>query len=476
MSPLNRIGLANAVGDKTKIFHGGISSRNSFGRVTDLAVIWLKENHRIESKQAGELRVMIQAMLEFGFPDQNSNVGHLELAIENNLLLIALRFENFMIELEDHAEKALVQFWLNSEDSMLLKKILHHHDSVEMRFASRLNLIELRIVRPLNEDAVRHQAQSFVVMTDEEKGIESRHSEYEEMGDVDYQRWLSDVYHNQKKKEKSGELFRGEASLQREHEVSRTVFERDQKEIENQLHQWVEEQFRVLQPDDPIQISETQKQRVRLYEELLMRKEQALQRSILVNESIQENQFKQRIPGSGNEENQVSLRNLSGQSTNSDQPMVRAFRDKAMQMFDMAKKLQVENSELKRQLSQMKSEDRITEIDVDESPNTGVNLQMEDLLKKVERLNRALETEKQKVKMLSDRVTVAEKEAQSSSPLIEDLEAKVETTLKNSQQYKKETELVKQKLVQAEAEKNKIKNELLKAQAQIQTLNKRLAG
>ena len=283
MNSSKRIGLANTIGHKVKIFHGGISSRNSFGRVTDLAVIWLKENHQMDSKQAGELRVMIQAMLEFGFPEKNSNVGHIELAVENNLLMIALRFENFMIDLEDHAEKALVQFWLNSEDSVLLKKILHHHDLVEMRFASRLNLVELRIVRPMSEDAVNYHAQSFVVMTDEEKAIESGHSAYEEMGDVDYQRWLSDVYHNQKKKEKAGELFRGGESIQREQEVSRTVRERDQLEVENQLHQWVEDHFKDLNPADPIQISEAQKQRIRLYEDLLIKKENALQKSFAEN-------------------------------------------------------------------------------------------------------------------------------------------------------------------------------------------------
>jgi septal ring factor EnvC (AmiA/AmiB activator) len=71
---------------------------------------------------------------------------------------------------------------------------------------------------------------------------------------------------------------------------------------------------------------------------------------------------------------------------------------------------------------------------------------------------------------------IAEKEAQAAGPIIEDLESKVEHTLKTVQQHKKETEQVKQKLVQSDAEKNRIKNDLIKANAQIQTLMKRQAS
>jgi chromosome segregation ATPase len=167
---------------------------------------------------------------------------------------------------------------------------------------------------------------------------------------------------------------------------------------------------------------------------------------------------------------------VAGGSNSQDSNMAQVFREKAKQMYEMAKALQLEKTALQKELFALKRGQVAEMEEIEQGSASTVNMQMDDLLKKVDRLTRALESEKQKVKMLSDRVTVAEKEAQSASPLIEDLEAKVETTLKNSQQYKKETEAVKQKLVQAEAEKNKIKNELIKAQAQIQTLNKRLAG
>lgn len=97
-------------------------------------------------------------------------------------------------------------------------------------------------------------------------------------------------------------------------------------------------------------------------------------------------------------------------------------------------------------------------------------------MKKSERLQRAMDAEKVKVKQLSERVIVAEREASSAGPMVQDLERKVEQALKLVQQSKKETDAIKQKLVQAEAEKNKIQNELRSAQAQIQTLMKRQAA
>ena len=102
--------------------------------------------------------------------------------------------------------------------------------------------------------------------------------------------------------------------------------------------------------------------------------------------------------------------------------------------------------------------------------------QIEDLVKKIDVYQRALAEEKAKAISINERLNVAEKEAQAAGPIIEDLEARVEHTLKVAQQHKKETEQVKQKLVQSDAEKNKIKNELVKAQAQIQTLMKRQAS
>ena len=70
----------------------------------------------------------------------------------------------------------------------------------------------------------------------------------------------------------------------------------------------------------------------------------------------------------------------------------------------------------------------------------------------------------------------AERELTKAEPLIKDLELKVETVMKTSNQAKKEVEAVKQRLVQSEAEKNRIQNDLVKAKAEIATLMKRHAS
>jgi hypothetical protein len=186
----------------------------------------------------------------------------------------------------------------------------------------------------------------------------------------------------------------------------------------------------------------------------------------------------------------------------SSQQGMKQFREKALEMFAMLKKAKALNRELEARAiphdrefgseSVSKAQSSEMEHDFDEGSRfenreaksaedapvnqMSANMQIEELTKKLERTNRALETEKNKVKGLSERVMVAEKESQSAAPLVKDLEKKVENTLKMSQQHKKETEQVKQKLVASEAEKNAIKNELVKTQAQMTTLAKRHAA
>jgi hypothetical protein len=149
------------------------------------------------------------------------------------------------------------------------------------------------------------------------------------------------------------------------------------------------------------------------------------------------------------------------------------FRVKAIEMFEMLKRSKEECKALEKTNHELRKELSSTE----NTTTTGMSQKyLEELTKKMERTQRALEAEKLKVKTLSERAMVAEKEAQASGPLIDDLESKVEHTLKVVQQHKKETEQIKLKLVQSDAEKNKVKNELMKAQAQIQTLMKRQAA
>ncbi len=155
------------------------------------------------------------------------------------------------------------------------------------------------------------------------------------------------------------------------------------------------------------------------------------------------------------------------------------FRQKAMDMFEKLKAVKEENKALEKAIEDMmKNREKSGQAGPASSDGAVIAMKKEvdELTKKVERTNRALEAEKEKMKALSERVIIAEKEAKGSGALVSDLEAKVEHQLKMTAQSKKETEQVKQKLVQSDQEKNKIKNELVKAQAQIQTLMKRQAA
>jgi hypothetical protein len=168
------------------------------------------------------------------------------------------------------------------------------------------------------------------------------------------------------------------------------------------------------------------------------------------------------------------------------------FRTKAIEMFERVRALQEENKSLEKMIHQLRRANtevvehaartetgaetvKISDVPGEETETPALNL-TEDLEKKIERLQRALEAEKAKAKAFVERAMAAEKEAQSSGPIISDLEAKVEHVLKTSLQYKKDIDAMKLKLVQAEQEKNKLKNELLNAQSQIKTLQKRQAA
>ena len=467
MSKLLKLGLGNTVEENTLIFHGGITSRDSFGRITDLLAAWIKKEHTLNQKTSGDLRVLVQGLLEFAFREGGSSVGHLEIAQENQQLFISLRFENYIVGIEDDIEKKLAQYWLNSEESFLIKKNLYPQDRVEVRFMKKLNLLEWRIIRSLDLSSIKLDAVSFQVYSNEEDTFDSSHSNFIEMGDVQYEDWISEVYKNSLDKNKSGELFHNGESVQGEEEWARIVSNHDEKEIEKRIITFkanAEASSAVggvnTFVDDKTVLIEKTKQ----YENFLKNKEKQIQKLNVEKANLQ------------NKIDEMIKANQAG-----DTKQVQLFRDKAMQMFEMAKGLQEEKQKLEKTVFELKRSNEAAvngTISGGKTPNEtpGLLLQIEELTKKSDRLNRALEAEKQKIKVLSDRAVAAEKEAQSSTPLIADLENKIEVALKTGQQHKKETEAVKQKLVQSNAETNKIKNDLLKANAQIQTLMKRQAG
>ena len=465
MSTSLRIGLGNTVEQGTVVFHGGITSRDSFGRVTDLVVVWMRKEHELNQRLSGDLRVLIQGLLEFGFPKSKSTNGHLELAIEKQQVFVGLRFNNFIIEEGDDVEKKLAKYWLNSEESSLIKKLLYSQDRVEVRYLKKANLIEWRIIRAIGPEPVNPELTSFQVFSEIEESFQVEHDQYVEMGDIPYEEWVAEVYKNKHEKNKSGEFFQNGESVQNEDEWARVAFERDKKTIDDSVKIFAAQSsvnedgdIRVEGGSGSAGVSETAilNEKIKQYEKMLKQKEKQQQKTEMQVAALQE-----------------KINNVIKVAQSGDTKQVQLFRDKAMQMFELVKNLKSEKQQLEKIIFDFKRgifPGGGAKV-IDETP--GMAIQMEELVKKVERFSRALEAEKQKVKILSERAVSAEKEAQGASPLIGDLERKVETTLKMAQQHKKETELVKQKLVQSDAEKNKITNDLLKAQAQIQTMMKR---
>jgi len=493
MSNFRRIGLGNTLKRHTVVFHGGIVGRDSFGRITDQVSVWFKAHHQIQPKMTGDIRVLMQAMMEFGFSEKNSSNGHIEVAVENDVAYVALRFQNFIVEPGDVAEKTLAQYWLNSAETALIKRILYPQDVVEIRFSSEINLVELRIVRPFSVDSVSHDQQSFRVIADADKELKADHQEYFEMGDFNQSEWVAEIYKNPKTKPKTGEMYSSGKAVQAEEEWSRVVVDRQIQQIEDDLKRINTGKKELLNTEkvmfkghqgevDLTEINESSfewmNEKNKRFERLIREKEAIIQKQNSASPDREKDLALIAAAQNGGEQKATVV---SG-GAQGDAKNAMAFREKALQMFEMAKKLQTEKQELEKQIADLKkpstelSESASVESSDVTVVSSGVNQQADELFKKVDRLSRALEAEKSKVKTLVDRVTVAEKEAQSASPMIEDLEGKVEVALKNAQQYKKETENVKQKLVQSEAEKNKIKNELLKAEAQIQTLMKRHAS
>ena len=492
-----KLGIGNTVGPDTLVFHGAITSKDSFGRVTDLVYVWARKEHELNPKSSADLRLLIQSMLEFSFPNNKSSIGHLELAIENQQTLVSVRFENLVIEDDEtEIEKKLSQYWLNAEEAFVIKKLLQPHDRVEVRFLQKLNLIEWRIIRPMTPELANHDIPSFQVFTVTDGSLMTDHEQFVEMGDLPYENWIEEVYRNKHENNKSGDLFENDESVQDEEEWARVVVERDTKGIDESSKVVASKtgpegtNSKVIGSNNPIEddsvvtigastLNPTDKnQQTPIDYELAAMREKINQFEKLI---IQKEKQNQKV-GHEVAALQKKMKDMAKNAETGDSKQVQLFRDKAMQMFEMVKVVKQEKAVLEKTIFDLKKSTQTTEIAASKGPAANVNespgliLQMEDMAKKVERTNRALEAEKQKMKALSERVVIAEREAQSTGPMVEDLERKVETTLKMAQQHKKETEQVKQRLVQSDAEKNKIKNDLIKAQAQIVTLTKRQAA
>jgi hypothetical protein len=439
-----------------------------------------------------------------------------------------------------NAEKTFTQFWLNSVETRLIRKAILPEDRIEVRYQEKTELMEWRVVRALVPVESIEVEESFRVFVDPRDEVGQESGSYTDMGDLPYQSWLEDVYRNGKKESGTGSILVEGDETQAEHELAKITIRQELNQIEEQeeirlkadrsqatgsndvirikgdsspslgqektlvsggnqpndetVLQVVPGQGEVDQ--DPVfegtldevmkRLKKSENQEVALIQKLEMLKHEERKKTAELKE------FKKKMQHTFSllEKKEISLykkenevKNLkkdleAGKRSKAEQDGPNPFREKALQMFEKLKEVREANAALEKTIFQLRNRSPEAAAEPEAMINEAFTSgrASEDGDKKFERVNKLYEAEKMKTKTLLDRALAAEKEAQSSTPLINDLEAKIEHTLKTAAQYKKEIDNVKLKLVQSDAEKNKIKNELLKAQAEIKTLMKRQAS
>jgi hypothetical protein len=508
---LENIGLSNIAPEKTTILHSTAMGRRSYGRISDLFCAWLESEAQFETKQTASLRLLISGLLE-AFPKKENASTRIELATFDGQVFVAVRAECGIVVDLTQVERSFTQFWLNSEEPQLLKKVLHAADRIEVRYQQKTGLMEWRVCRPISGEIDPHESGSFLVFTDPREDFQQPEANYRDLGDTPYKKWLEDVYRSANEDSASGAILIEGDETQAQIDLSRVKVGGEIREIDEEVtrihpdpkpapesvarisgknmdssartgiyddllqkirsHESIEadlqDRIEALKHDDEKKTSQIERLKVQKLgmAELLNKKQREILRREVECKTLKFKLKQKRDPGANE--------SLDGGGANA-----HLFRDKAIEMFQKLKLVQTENDELSAQLRALRNE-RVGKTSTDPDPSFGesanIRMSTEEIEKKLERMQRSLEAEKAKVKGLLDRTLAAEKESQASAPIMSDLEAKVEHQLKTSIQYKKEIDNLKQKVVQAEAEKNKVKNELIKAQAQIQTLTKRLAG
>jgi hypothetical protein len=477
-----RLGISHTLPEDAVVVHTTIQGSNSLGRITDLLSAWCKHELKLSKDFLSGYRLLMQSLVEFSCYQSSEALGQIELATHNGFMIVATRFQCDVKLTTGNTSKELTQYWLNAEEVKLFKKMLNPHDYVEVRYHAALNLIEWRVLRKISEssDMVDHGA-SFKVLVDSSSEIVAPPVQFLDLGDLDFEGWLNNAYRNAKTGNRAGSITVAGGESQDEQEWARIVVEREKEAIEqtietfkadeltedevllafnsfvegNDNREWVV--TRNLLAEDEIEkvlsenagLKNTGKeinQRVRKLELLVEREQQIFQRKNAEMESLLRK--KEYLNQRHQKEVLELTQKLSKLSEAKDSAKVDHFRVKAIEMYEMLKRCKEDYKSLERVNYDLRKE--LTSAET--TTTTGMSQKyIDELTKKMERIQRALDAEKLKVKTLSDRATVAEKEAQASGPLIDDLESKVEHTLKVVQQHKKETEQVKQKLVQSEA-------------------------
>lgn len=521
MNQAHKIGLASIVPTGTVIVHSSILGRKGFGRVSDLLSAWLINEFALKSSAIASFRMLTSALLE-ALPRHEHVSTLIEMAVFDGQIVIAARGECVLDVDPSQVERSFTQFWLHANEPQIFKKVIHPADRIEVRYQEKTRVVEWRVFRKMEEAGEFDATGSFSVIEDGRDKIEQEEAQYVDLGDLPHKSWLEDVYRSANRASSSGDLILEGGGSQGEEEMIRMKVRNELGEIERAVQEGrssppgqslesgdgtvvvsggpMEESFQkviegikneeaveeeLIRALEVLKVesqhnamnAEQFKARNTRFEELLSRKEKQLLKKDADIEAI-------------TAKHQREVERLKHEQKSN------PFRAKAIEMFEKVRGLQEENKSLEKVIHQMRrsSSEALAQAQAqaaklaDELGHSGEQGEVqneetspvvsltEDLEKKIDRLRRALETEKTKTKAFLDRALAAEKEAQNSAPIISDLEAKVEHVLKTSLQYKKDIDAMKLKLVQAEQEKNKLKNELLNAQAQIKTLQKRQAA
>ncbi len=500
MKQLECIGISNAVSDADLVVHTTISGRSAFGRVADLLCEWSEREHGFQLDSVSGLRMLVQAMLEFSIRGEQQGIPLVEFAAPSSSVIVAIRFISWIECTREDAEKVFTQHWLNSPEAGIFKRILNPEDRIEVRYQPATRLVEWRVVRPLGGVNPEDMGVSFVVMVDSRDEVTSRHEPHRDLGDLPYEDWLQQTYGAANKKVAgSGEVTLEEGETLEEVELARFTVDREISDEESKIVKNVDaaeaEEFekvksRALGGDqNPSEEPSDSDRGSRSAEIEALIEEMKAQERTLKRDAWIVNSKATALESLLNRKERMILRLQSRQnSLTQEVAELRAaemefkqnnpFKEKAMQMFEALSRAKRENQILEKTIADLKRKENHPAVEdaIADSERVAAQRNLDELNKKLDRATRALEAEKAKSNQLSARALMAEKELAKSTPVIQDLEAKVETVMKTSSQAKKEIETVKQRLVQAEAEKNRVQNELVKAQGQIATLMKRQAS
>lgn len=476
------IGLSNTVPDGTSVAYSTVIGRKTFGRVADLLCAWANREHQVAESSVAGIRVLISALLE-SLPEGNLSPTRIEMAILGDQALVAVRTECGIVVDAGGVERAFTQHWLNSNEMQILRRVMDPRDRIEVRFQPKTRLVEWRVVRSLAGLEIDPSVSSFVVHEDLRAGLEEPATSYRDLGDLPFDEWLDEAYRSSRGATGGGEIRIQGNALQSDADHVRIKVGQELDELEKRAVRGEDSE----EPESGLRMIENLLQQLRKKEasaeelEQMVLQLQEESRARRKDLTVWKKRYQQVVELLNRKEmalytqtNELRFLEKSQLGSTGANP----FKEKALQMFEKLKATAEQNEALKKEMQALRERES-NPLAVGSGgfeSGTTIRTNTEDLEKKLDRVQRALDAEKVKTSSLLERALNAEKEAQSSAPMISDLEAKVEHTLKTSMQYKKEIDSMKQKLVQSDAEKNKIKNELLKAQAQIQTLMKRQAS